>query len=284
MTISGLRHAARRTPRLILGLMLVTGLAHAATTASASDQDKTDKPAVKSLPEVLQSSVKSGQIDVIKSFKTDVPGMTGYVLEQSGQHQIVYGDHGYLVVGRVIAPDGTNLSAQYADQYVPKPDMAKIVDQLKSTGHLVQQGPDSAPRVYVFADPNCIYCHRFYEQAEPLVKAGKLQLQWAMVGFLKDSSAGRAAAILTAKDPAKALVANENGFDESSENGGIDPQKHIDDATQAVLAAHAKQMAAAGGTGTPTLIYRTDKGQWAAKVGAPGTDWLKTRVLGQDDS
>ncbi|RJS91605.1 thiol:disulfide interchange protein DsbG [Salinisphaera sp. Q1T1-3] len=262
-------------------LALVAGLALLGATggtALAADQSATDNPATDKLPGVLQKAVKSGQVDVIKSFPTDVPGLTGYVLEQSGQHQVVYGNHGYLVVGRIVGPDGTNMSDQYEQKYVPKPDLGKIVDQLKDGDRLVQQGPDDAPVVYVFADPNCIYCHRFYEQAEPLVKAGKIQLQWAMVGFLKDSSPGRAAAILSAKNPVKALLENENGFDESTEQGGIKPATDISDDLQQQLKAHAKLMAEAGGSGTPTLIYKED-GQWQSKIGAPGTDWLKTHVV-----
>lgn len=254
-----------------LGLLIATGAAPAAST---------DKPAAGDLPPALAKAVDSGSLEVKRQFKTDVPGVTGYVLEKNGQHQIVYGDHGYLFMGQLVSPKGENLSAQYTDKYVPKPDAAKVVNELKKTGHLVQQGPDDAPVLYVFADPNCIYCHRFYQQAESLVKAGKLRLQWAMVGFLKSSSPGRAAAILSARDPAKALVENENGFDEQSENGGIKPVDSPSDKIEKALDAHAKQMSEAGGTGTPTLLYRHDGG-WAAKVGAPGKAWLKHYVESQ---
>ncbi len=256
-------------------------LAGASAGALAADNaSSTDKPAVADLPKALQQSVKSGQIEVVRAFKTDVPGLTGYVLSQSGQHQIVYSENGYLIMGRIVSPDGENLSAAYTDKYVPKPDLAKIAQQLEATGHLVQQGPDKAPKIYVFADPNCIYCHKFSDQAAPLVKNDKLQLQWAMVGFLKDTSAGRAAAILTADDPAKAFARNEAGFDEASESGGIEPVQDIDADIQNVLDAHAKQMAAAGGSGTPTLVYKDAQGKWQSKVGAPGRDWLNSFIAG----
>ena len=192
---------------LSIGLVTLALLAGSSAGALAADNtSSTDKPAVADLPEALQQSVKSGQLEVVRSFKTDVPGLTGYVLSRSGQHQIVYSENGYLIIGRIVSPDGENLSAAYTDKYVPKPDLAKIAQQLEATGHLVQQGPDKAPKIYVFADPNCIYCHKFSDQAAPLVKNDKLQLQWAMVGFLKDTSAGRAAAILTADDPAPLIA------------------------------------------------------------------------------
>ncbi|MGN8200154.1 thiol:disulfide interchange protein DsbG [Salinisphaera sp. RV14] len=257
-------------------LAAVAGAGLLATTLAASAQP-TQKPATSDLPPVLAKAVKNGSLTVDRQFKTDVPGVTGYVLENDGQHQIVYGDHGYLFMGQMVSPEGKNMSAQYTDKYVPKPDVGKVVDQLKKTGHLVQQGPNDAPVIYVFADPNCIYCHRFYQQAEPLVKAGKLQLQWALVGFLKSSSMGRAAAILSAKDPARALVENENGFDEDSEEGGIKPVASPSAKLKHVINRHYKQMSSAGGNGTPTLLYKKD-GHWAAKIGAPGKAWLKNYI------
>ena len=160
MTIVSL---TRRSPRLVGAALATVALLAGSTTAGLA-ADKTasaDKPAINDLPKVLQESVKSGQIEVVRRFKTDVPGLAGYVLSQSGQHQIVYSENGYLIVGKIVSPEGKNLSATYTDKYVPKPDLAKVVEQLRNTDHLVQQGPDDAPMMYVFADPNCIYCHKF---------------------------------------------------------------------------------------------------------------------------
>ncbi|MES1926030.1 thiol:disulfide interchange protein DsbG [Salinisphaera sp. T31B1] len=257
-----------RTALVGAGLIVATLAVHAEPGATSAPGD---------VPPVLQQAVDGGTLTIVKQFETDVPGMTGYVIKRGGKHQIVYGEGGYLFMGQLVSPEGKNLSADYADRYVPKPDIAKIVDQLKQTGQLIQQGPDDAPLMYVFADPNCTYCHRFYEQAAPLVEAGTLQLQWAMVGFVKKSSIGRAAAILAADDPASALAKNEAGFDESTEDGGITALDPVPAELEKTLDAHAQQMAAAGGTGTPTLLYRKD-GQWVAKVGAPGTAWLQAFI------
>lgn len=254
------------------GLVAATLAVHAEPAAKSGQGD---------VPPVLQQAVDSGTLTIVKQFETDVPGMTGYVIKRGGKHQVVFGEDGYVFMGQLISPEGRNLSAEYADKFVPKPDIAKVVEQVKATGHLVQQGPDDAPLMYVFADPNCTYCHRFYQQAEALVEAGKLQLQWAMVGFLKPSSSGRAAAILSADDPVKALVENEDGFDEESENGGIEPVDSPEDDIKAVLDSHYQQMVAAGANGTPTLLYQHN-GKWVSKVGAPGTDWLQKFVDSQD--
>lgn len=260
--------AKRLLAAAAIGLLFFAGAAGAQSSKTPDTSD---------MPPILAKAVKAGQLKVTKQFDTDVPGLTGFVVEKGGQYQIVYGEHGYMIMGNVVSPDGDNLSSEYTDKYVPKPDVAKVVDQLKATGHLVQQGPDDAPVIYAFADPNCIFCHTFYQRAKPLVDAGKLQVQWVLVGFLKPSSIGRAAAILSADHPAKALAENEKGFDEDSENGGIDPLDDPSGALKKAINTHYKQMAAAGGTGTPTLLYRKD-GQWTVKVGAPTKSWIKNYV------
>ena len=79
------------------------------------------------------------------------------------------------------------------------------------------------PELTAFMDPNCIWCHRFYEKALPLIHAGKLHLRVVLVGFLKSTSAAKAAAVLMAKHPAQALALDESRFNVVTEEGGIHP-------------------------------------------------------------
>jgi len=246
------------------------------TPTPAKAETKTSKPDTAELPPVLQEAVKAGKLTVIKQFKTAKSDLDGYVVQQNGQYQVVYGSGDYLMIGQLVSPEGSNLTADYTDQYVPKPDLAKTVEQLKKDGHLVKQGPDGAPVIYAFADPNCIYCHKLYQAVDPLTKAGRLQVQWALVGFLKPSSAGRAAAILSAKDPSAALAKNEAGFDEDAEEGGIKPLDSPKPAIAQLIAQRAKQMAEAGGRGTPTVLYREKTNGWGMKPGMPSQEWLES--------
>jgi thiol:disulfide interchange protein DsbG len=64
--------------------------------------------------------------------------------------------------------------------------------------------------VYVFTDPNCPYCNKFWAEARPWVQAGK-QLRHVIVGILTPESPGKAAALLSAPNPAVALAAYEGG-------------------------------------------------------------------------
>ena len=227
-----------------------------------------------SLPPMLASLVAAGKLQVVSQFGTEVPGLTGYIVRNKDGTQVVFGENGYLFVGHLISPQGTDLTDNYRERYTPKPDYGSVVSKLDAGGHLINEGRATAPLLYVFADPNCIFCYRFYSMAEPLVSAGRLQLRWVMVGFLQSTSAGKAAAILAARDPRGALHADEDRFDTAHESGGIAPARADDKSLQAVLKAHLAAMDSVGGVGTPTLLYRDERGRWAAVVGLPSSDWL----------
>lgn len=257
--------ASRRTALVVCGALALTagsfGLAAGATPAPAP-------------PPFLQTLIAAGKVKLLRSFDTGKPGLTGHVVQQGDKSQVVFGEDGYLFVGQLFSPQGRDLVARYSDQYLPKPDVTATVKLLEDAGHLIVQGPANAPRLYVFADPNCIFCHRFYRMAEPLVKAGKLQLRWVMVGFLRPTSMAKSVAILGAADPLRALQVNETKFNIGAEEGGIAPAQHAVPALQALIKAHFSSMQAVGGSGTPTLLYRIGASKWAARVGVPPASWL----------
>src|SRR5215469_1814089 len=199
-----------------LGLLLLVLPAFAATRSSSSSSPPP-------LPPMLASLVAAGKVKVVNQFATEVPGLRGYIVSGHDGNQVVYGDSGYLFVGHIITPKGTDLTDDYQARYVPKPDLGPVVGKLDAGGHLINEGRSSAPLLYVFADPNCSFCYRFYQMAEPLVSSGKLQLRWVMVAFLQSTSAAKATAILSARNPLGALHEDEDRFDTAHEAGGIAP-------------------------------------------------------------
>ncbi|HEX4268319.1 MAG TPA: thiol:disulfide interchange protein DsbG [Steroidobacteraceae bacterium] len=255
-----------------LGMLLIALPVFAATRSSS--------PA---LPPTLTALVKAGKVKVVNQFATDVPGLTGYIVTNQDGTQVVYGDDGYLIVGHVISPKGTDLTDDYRNRYSPKADLAGIVGKLDAGGHLINEGRTTAPLLYVFADPNCIFCYHFYKMAEPLVASGRLRLRWVMVAFLQSSSGPKAAAILSATDPRSALHADEDRFDVTHESGGVAPAAGQDKALQGLLQAHvtALEVIGAGSVGTPTLLYRDAHGRWAAQIGLPPADWLSQYAQGK---
>lgn len=233
------------------------------------------------LPPMLASLVAAGKLQVVSQFGTEVPGLTGYVVRNKDGTQVVYGEHGYLFVGHLISPRGTDLTDNYRERYSPKPDYASVVGKLESGGHLINEGRASAPLLYVFADPNCIFCYHFYKMAEPMVAAGRLHLRWVVVGFLHSDSLARATTILSSPNPLGALHADEDRFDTAHESGGVAPAPAQDKALQGVLQQHLTAMDAVGGVGTPTLLYRDEQGHWGAVVGLPSSDWLAAYAAGK---
>ncbi|TAL54557.1 MAG: disulfide isomerase [Pandoraea sp.] len=122
--------------------------------------------------------------------------------------------------------------------------------------------------IYVFMDPNCIFCHYTWEALQPYEAAG-LQVHWIPMGFLKPDSAGKAAALLQAANGPALLHELETKFSEEKESGGIAPLAKVPAATKAKLDANAKLFTSFGFDGTPAIIYKTGDGRWASLDGLP---------------
>jgi thiol:disulfide interchange protein DsbG len=102
-----------------------------------------------------------------------------------------------------------------------------------------------------------------------LLQAGKLRLRVVMVGFLKPSSFGKAAAILMQSDHAQALATDEKKFDVKNEEGGIEPAKTIPPKIKQAIEANTHLLAQSGNEATPTLLYQNADGQWQVVHGLP---------------
>jgi len=227
------------------------------------------------VPRPLATMVNLGVFHIRKRFATPVPGLSGYLLDQHGHYSIVYGIGDYVLAGALISPAGANLTAVYNHKYAPKPKYADVVAALKKGGALVSMGDPKAGKVlYVFEDPNCIFCHKLSLALAPYIKAGTLRVEIAPVAFVHPDSMGKAAAILSAKDPGRAWVDNERKFDTATEEGGYPAQAHPDRKLVAAIRHNMKLMSQAGFGGTPGILYRDARGHWAGVGGFPGNAWI----------
>ncbi len=225
------------------------------------------------LPGSLQHLGHKLGLTVVKSFPTDAPGVTGFVVKDSGGHfGVIYTYKDFVISGALLNADGTNLTDKYADQYIPKPDYAAVVKALAGSPGLVSEGKAGAPEVYVFADPNCYYCRKLWELTRKWVAEGKVRIHWVLVGFLKASSEGRAAAILAAKDGAKALTEDEDLFNLKHEEGGVSELKPIPPKYKRILAKHLAYMQELRFQGTPGVVYKGTDGHWEGIPGVPPMD------------
>jgi thiol:disulfide interchange protein DsbG len=226
---------------------------------------------------LLGMAIGAQGVEVMGTFAAP-DGLTGYagVIEQKPLAIYLTSDGKKAIIGTMIDDNGNNLSEAPLDKLVRKPMTVKIWKQLeKSTW--IADGRNNAPRViYVFTDPNCPYCNKFWKDARPWVKAGKAQLRHIVVAILTPTSAGKAAALLSAKNPEVALTLHE----QQHADGGIKPLAQISAKIRAQLDANQNLMQQLGASATPTILYKDDRGNLQTLQGAPSAHML-TEMLGQ---
>ena len=157
-------------------------------------------------------------------------------------------------------------------------------DELEHT-KWIADGRDDAPRkVYVFMDANCKYCTKFWSDARPWVDSGKVQLRHVMVAVIAPTSAGKAAALMGDRDPAKRLASYEQshafgvarmmagGPHHSLQDPNLEPLASIPPAVSLELEQHEGLMHALGLTGTPGVVWRGLDGRLVARPGVAAED------------
>ncbi|AJW99640.1 thioredoxin-like domain protein [Burkholderia gladioli] len=223
-----------------------------------------------SLPLALQQAEKSGN-KILKTFPA-AGGFVGHVLQTAPRHySIVYtlpGRDDLLVVGTLLSGKGENLSAKYISEYAPQTNYDEFSSRILATRSIASGASSSGAEIYVFMDPNCIFCHLLWKALLPYESAG-LSVHWVPLGFLKKDSPGKAAALLDAANPARVLNTMETGFDERTESAAIDAESSIPKQTSDELSSNKKLFDAMGFVGTPAIVYRDASGHWQSLQGMP---------------
>ncbi|MEH6500248.1 MAG: thiol:disulfide interchange protein DsbG [Pseudoalteromonas distincta] len=224
------------------------------------------------LPAPIAATVERG-VEIIGQF--DAPsGLQGYAGKFNGQGMALFltQDQQHVIVGTLLDAEGRDISRTALDELVYGPMGEQMWAQLQE-GNWVTDGSDDAERVvYTFTDPNCPFCSMFWEQARPWVDAGKVQLRHIMVGILREDSAGKSAAILTAEDPSAALHQHEAG-------DGVTALVRIPAAIESQLQANHELMSQLGAQATPAIFYLDEQGKMQQQQGAPRPDKLRD-ILG----
>jgi len=214
-------------------------------------------------------------VTIVERF--DAPGdMQGFAARLGNRPMALYltpdGEH--VIVGTLMNAEGKNLTAPELDAAITQPSIEKTWPALEKS-QWIPDGKDSAERVlYVFTDPNCGYCHKFYDKTRPWVEAGKVQLRHVPVAILKPSSIGKAAALMTADDPEQAMRTHEENY----RSGGIEPMADVPQKLRTQLKAHKGLMAQSGIRGTPGIIYKDSEGNVQVKQGVPSGALFKTMM------
>ena len=209
----------------------------------------------------------------------DAPGgMKGYVGEMQGRPMSAFltADGKHVIIGTLLAEDGTNISQEQVEKLLMEPRFAEAWSKLEDSDW-VGDGSDEAEVVlYTFTDPNCPYCYRFREMANPWIEAGKVQLRHILVGILKEDSAPKAATILATDDPESALRQHHENYEE----GGIEVDRSVVSQTYNDVMANGELMSSLGLQATPSTFYRNAEGKIAMKPGVPNPKDLDTMMGG----
>lgn len=215
-------------------------------------------------------------VEVIGTFAAP-GGLTGYagIVDQQPLAIYLTADGKQAIVGPMMDAKGANLSQEPLDKLVSKPMTGKIWKQLENSTWIAD-GSKNAPRIiYTFTDPNCPYCNKFWNDARPWVSAGKVQLRHVIVAILTDTSAGKAAALLSAQDAQAALTQHE----QQHASGGVKPLGQVSEKIRAQLDANQKLMQQLGASATPTIFYKDASGNLQKMQGAPAAEML-VKIMG----
>lgn len=245
------------------------------TTVMAKQSQSHDSKSVSSQAKKLVKKVAGGdKIQVDQSFSS-IGNLDGFVVSKKGDKQspqgIIYADDQgrYLVSGNIISPKGKNISQQDHNKYITSKEAPKILKAAKKTHYFEEGKQDASHKAYILIEPNCIACHSLYEKIHSSIKSGKLAVRWIPVAFRKQSSMGKAAAILSSDDPAKALQKNEKGFDAKSETGGIKPKDNVPSDLKKQIKSNMQFMMNNDIRVTPVIIYKDSSGKAQIQKGAP---------------
>lgn len=143
--------------------------------------------------------------------------------------------------------------------------------QLVTTDWIAEGAARPQHVLYAFIDPNCPYCHDLWRDAQTQYKHG-LQVRYILVGIISDTSPTKAAAILEAANPLKALRQNELAWGASpggSPGGGIAPLRQLDFSMRLKLMMHFKLAREFGIFGTPGLVWKDRRGTIHVLQSAP---------------
>lgn len=234
-----------------------------------------DLTAVRILPVPSGAAIPDGVTPVeVRSPK--LAGKSGTALVWVAQQ----GGKSIYFPGSAFDTSGTNLAIPLMRDILQTGTLAQVAAAEHAPGFIwaTPGHTQDAPNVVLFIDPNCIYCHKEFNQMKPLVDAGKLVVKVVPVAFLKASSMGKAEAILQGGLPA--YLQDENSFDDGTEEGGITPISQPSSEQQIRANTQLLSKLEGGRVATPFMLVHGNNG-WTPHMGSLSGTALSAKVLGQ---
>lgn len=223
------------------------------------------------LPEAIKA-VEARGAEVVGRFEAP-GGLKGYAARYNGQGMALYltpdGEH--VLIGSLLDANGEDLTRGQLEKLVYEPLGKEMWTRMQDSSWIADGKADAPRIVYMFSDPNCPYCNMFWKQARPWVESGKVQLRHIMVGMLRADSAGKSAALLSAKDPQAAL----NEHEAAGKASKLKALEKIPAELEEQLTNNLMLMGELGAQATPAIFYLDDNGRLQQHQGAPRPDALE---------
>jgi len=150
---------------------------------------------------------------------------------------------------------------------LPKRIDEVVWSQTKSLSGIPSDGLHGPAQMYVFFDPNCLYCAHLWKLLNGRFKQISPRLIWIPVSYMSDSSFNMAASLLRQPDP-KNLLLNFEHFNFTQRKGkiiGIASNTKEKDSLGKSKAVWEKL-----GEGTPLMVWRArSTGAVVSYVGLP---------------
>ena len=223
------------------------------------------------LPEAIKA-VEARGAEVVGRFEAP-GGLKGYAARYNGQGMALYltpdGEH--VLIGSLLDANGEDLTRGQLEKLVYEPLGKEMWTRMQDSSWIADGKADAPRIVYMFSDPNCPYCNMFWKQARPWVDSGKVQLRHIMVGMLRADSAGKSAALLSAKDPQAAL----NEHEAAGKASKLKALDKIPAELEEQLTANLMLMGELGAQATPAIFYLDDNGRLQQHQGAPRPEALE---------
>ena len=207
----------------------------------------------------------------------EMHGLHGYFVRSGQQFQVFYAspDGEQLIPGVMWDASGKDLTRQQVSRVPGAVPTVEVGDAGTSQAAgaaalpLVKKaafgtiGPDSAPRLYMMIDPQCIYSMRAFQMLRPYVEAGRLQVSVIPLSVLDYEDRGqstRSALALLSNEPGQIVNAWQSGSENNAPNADA----------QNLLGENMAIAEAIGLKGTPTFVWRKPNGTEGRLDGLPG--------------
>lgn len=199
------------------------------------------------------------KVTIVGTFKMP-KGMDGYVIKLgTGKYKLIArsndGTKSYVDLDREQRLEKRPNTSQNKTSI--DSERAQLLQDATKTSWFEQGNPKAKRLIYVIAEPNCSACHYFYESIKPYIASGQLKVRWIMVSFLKQSSFGKSAKIISSSNPAMAMEYNENQFNDVQESGGISQMTNIPSSIKQKIMENNMFMNTYGFNSTPVGLFKS---------------------------